>query len=359
MNGPVNRSAGANYPFNSWYVAATSDEVGRRLLGRSLLGQDLVLFRQASGNVVALEDRCAHRSLPLSQGHLDGDVVVCRYHGFAYDGGGACVRVPSQPQVPYGARVRAYLVHERRPFVWIWMGAPTASAPPRLPWLNDSGWATCGGVLHVGANYMLLQDNALDLTHFPFVHPETSPYGYRASPPPELDVEVTETSVSYRREFPPARLAEWQSRSTGLPADENYVERESGTFVSPGVHVDFMDIVPNSPRDPTDTYRKVFVRGFTPETPTSTHVFWQVARNYRVDDNDVTDHLHSIHVQSILDDKPLLESIQAVLDRSPWVEEFRVNADRASLKAHQIVSMMLSEERGRTRVRPGFATAQG
>lgn len=108
-----------NYPLNCWYVAALSDEVGEGLLARRLLDKHVVLYRRASGEVVALEDRCVHRAFPLSEGRLDGDRVVCGYHGFSYEPDGCLADVPSQENVPPGARVPAYPVVETAPFVWI------------------------------------------------------------------------------------------------------------------------------------------------------------------------------------------------------------------------------------------------
>src|SRR5215211_7413492 len=105
MTGPGSAAQSGAYPYDCWYVVDTSDEVGAALLGRRLLGRQVVLYRERSGRVVALEDRCAHRALPLSFGRLVDDRVICRYHGFTYDGTGACVSVPSQEHVPYGTRV--------------------------------------------------------------------------------------------------------------------------------------------------------------------------------------------------------------------------------------------------------------
>ncbi len=346
-----------NYPLNCWYVAATSGEVGRQLLGRRLLDEHVLLYRQESGTVVALEDRCVHRSMPLSLGYLVGDQVVCGYHGFTYDPTGACVRVPSQTHVPYGACVRAFPVREERPFVWIWLGDPsrlTTSSPPTLPWLRDEGWATFGGTLHVDASYLLLHDNALDLTHFPFVHPELSTHGYRQLPPP-LRVEVSETSVTYQRIFPPVRLADWQVRATGLSPDQEYEQRESGTFVSPGLHIDHMDIViPAADGTSGQVYEKVYIRAFTPEGPTSTHVFWQVARNFATDDVAVTEDLRAVHERMQLEDKPVLEAIQAHERDRRHEPGVTVNADIATIKARQIVETMLARERGSGAIRPEF-----
>ena len=72
-----------------------------------------MLYRTQDGQAVALEDRDAHRPYPLSLGRVDGDTIVSGYSGFAYAPDGACVRVPTQHQVPFGARVRAFPVHEQ------------------------------------------------------------------------------------------------------------------------------------------------------------------------------------------------------------------------------------------------------
>ena len=350
-----------NYPLNCWYVAATSNEVGRDLLGRRLLDEDVLLYRQESGAVVALEDRCVHRTMPLSLGYLVGDQVVCRYHGFTYAPTGACVRVPSQTNVPYGAGVRAFPVREEAPFVWVWLGDPAragAAFPPTLPWVRDEGWAIFGGRLHVDASYLLLHDNALDLTHFPFVHGELSTLGYRRLPPP-LEVEVTETSVTYRRIFPPIRLVDWQVRATGLSPDQEYEQRESGTFVSPGLHIDHMDIViPPVNGASGQVYEKVYIRAFTPEGPTSAQVFWQVARNYATEDVAVTEYLRTVHEQMQLEDKPVLEAIQAHGRDHRRAPSVTVNADIATIKARQIVETMLARERGSAAIRPTFRSSR-
>src|SRR5258708_24884636 len=91
----------SNYPVDCWYVAATSDEVGSGLFGRKLLDRPVVLYRLESGEVVALEDRCAHRRYPLSKGRLEGDLLVCGYHGLRYDTAGARVGAAPPPHLPH------------------------------------------------------------------------------------------------------------------------------------------------------------------------------------------------------------------------------------------------------------------
>jgi len=349
-----------NYPLNSWYVAATSDEVGNRLLGRQLLDLPVVLFRRESGEIVAFEDRCAHRSMPLSSGRLDGDRIVCRYHGFAYDRTGACVLAPSQERVPYGARLRKLPVHEDPPFVWIWIGGETRAgrvSPPVVSWLRDPGWATFGGTFHVAANYMLLHENSLDLTHMPFVHGDHALQTYRGIPPP-LVVEVSENSVSYCRVFPPLPLAQWQARAMGLAHDGEYEQRELADFVQPGFHTDSIEVVVPAGDDgnAAKILKKTSVRAYTPEGPTGTHVFWWVGRNFATDQPSVERDLRSVHEQIFSEDKDLVEEIQLHLRRyGPHRRATTVNADIAGVKAYEIVRAMLARERGRADVRSGYS----
>ena len=69
---------------NYWYVAASDTEIGRKPLGRMILGEPIVFFRTEAGKAVAMEDRCAHRHLPLSMGKLIGDELQCHYHGLRF-----------------------------------------------------------------------------------------------------------------------------------------------------------------------------------------------------------------------------------------------------------------------------------
>lgn len=278
-------------------------------------------------------------------GSVVDDTVVCGYHGFAY---GACVRVPSQPQVPYGAKVRSFPVRESASLVWVWVGRPAlvgSSEPPVVRPLREAGWTTQGGSSHMGVNYLLLHNNALDRTHFAFVHPHRIHRGYVEDPPP-LQVQVTETTVSYSRTFAPALLTEWQSRATGLPVDGEYVQRESGTFVSPALHVDEMEIL-----GPDNTvYRAVFIRSYTPVDPATTRMIWRAARNYALDDEAVSERLREVYEGTMTEDQPILEAIQAgVTERGvPIGHTVSATADAPTIRAHRIVDAMLAEERGRS-----------
>jgi phenylpropionate dioxygenase-like ring-hydroxylating dioxygenase large terminal subunit len=336
-----------NYPFNCWYVAATSDEVGPELLGRRLLDKPVLLYRRGSGDIVAMEDRCVHRAYPLSAGRRDGDRVVCGYHGFAYDPDGCLADVPSQENVPPGARVRTYPVHERSPFVWIWLGDPGVAAlrpPPRMPWYADgTGWASTHEVLHLEANYLLLHEHYLDLTDVFVMHPEVVPPDIEALP--QLDeVEVSERSVSYFRELPSSRLAPWEAEITGLPVDTAGGRREEATFVSPALHVQHYVIAPEGGKG----HELLRIQGFTPESPTATHVFLQMARNFATDDARVGEFLRTMFHEWAKRDSVVLETIQRRLgEESVPRRDINVKADRAAVRARRIAMEMVDEESGR------------
>jgi vanillate O-demethylase monooxygenase subunit len=343
-----------NYPRNCWYVAARSDEVGRELLARQLLDRPVVLFREQSGAVIALEDRCAHRAYPLSKGRLDGDRLVCGYHGFEYDTSGACVRVPSQAQVAYGVCVHAFPVREQPPFVWIWMGEPGRSAmasTPHLPWLEE-GWASSGTGVRVAANYMLVHEHYLDLTHIMEMH--------RAQAPPELDalppldrVNVSETSVTYSRGIPPSGLADWEAEATGLPRDRDYARHYQGTFLSPAVTVESWDIDDGNGK----LYSQARIQAVSPESPTSTHLFWEFARNYETERELVGRHLNAEFEPVMRQDVEVLETIQAHAGYEAAARGAHVSADAGVLKVRAIVRAMLAAEASPTTRGTRFPTA--
>jgi phenylpropionate dioxygenase-like ring-hydroxylating dioxygenase large terminal subunit len=165
------------YLRNAWYVAAWSDDLAEgQLLGRTILKEPIVLFRKADGNVAALQDRCPHRFAPLHMGKvIGGDRIQCPYHGLEFDTSGACVLNPHGTRnIPPRARVRSYRATEKHKAIWIWMGAAPADAA-KVP---DFGVLDNVPELHttkrdsivIRANYQLIIDNLLDLSHTSYLH---------------------------------------------------------------------------------------------------------------------------------------------------------------------------------------------
>jgi len=122
-----------SFPLNAWYAAAWSQEIKHELAARAICEKDVVLYRRADGEVAALEDACWHRLLPLSMGRLDGDQVVCGYHGLVFNAAGRCTYMPAQKTINPSACVRAYPVAERHRLVWLWPGDPALADPAKIP----------------------------------------------------------------------------------------------------------------------------------------------------------------------------------------------------------------------------------
>ena len=336
------RRRATTYPVNTWYTIATKDEVSRQPLARRALETPVVLYRTQDGQAVALEDRDAHRPYPLSLGRLDGDTIVSGYSGFAYAPDGACVHVPTQPHVPIGARVRAFPVVEQDGLVWIWLGvAPLASRrnPPRTPWLDEDGWTTFGDEWDTQANVLLLHENFADITHVPVVDPFIAP-PVLVGEPPALEVEVSENSVSFSRDYPPAPLTGWHADALGLSPDTEHAQREEGAFVTPGLWADAWHVYVDggSPH----TFR--FTHAVTPVSARQTRHVWRVSRNF-APAPEVSERLLPIFTAYYRRVQQILETMQQVIDSDGPRDEVSVNSDAAALQVRRIVSRLITEER--------------
>ncbi len=158
-----------------WYVAGLREEFGRDPIGRTLLEKSIVFYRTEAGELVALQNRCLHRSYPLSESKLRGDNIVCGYHGIEYSPQGEINSVPCQTQCPKG-KLRKYPTKESGPFVFIWMGNPDNADErklPEMPYLENPEYFSIHDAKYIEGNYLLMQDNLNDLTHFIFIHANT------------------------------------------------------------------------------------------------------------------------------------------------------------------------------------------
>jgi phenylpropionate dioxygenase-like ring-hydroxylating dioxygenase large terminal subunit len=77
---------------DGWTVVARSEEVAPGPVSRALDGRPIVLFRTTAGRVAALADSCPHQGNALSEGLVDGNTILCRYHGWSVAADGWCER---------------------------------------------------------------------------------------------------------------------------------------------------------------------------------------------------------------------------------------------------------------------------
>lgn len=165
---------------NFWYALARSEELSDAPLGVRALSHDFVLFRDSHGSANCLANICAHRNGSLAAGLVSGDCVQCPYHGWQYDGGGMCKRIPTMPEgqkIPDSARVDAYPVEERYGLIFAFLGdLPEAERPPILtaPEWGADGWTTLTMEYHWAAHYERVMENGIDATHAEFSHEDAS-----------------------------------------------------------------------------------------------------------------------------------------------------------------------------------------
>ena len=163
------RRVGANP--NHWYPMAWSRELkpGKTYATR-FAGDPIVLVRPKEGAPFALEDRCAHRQVPLSKGVVSGCAIRCCYHGWTYDAAGDCIDVPylGKGKLPNG--VRSYPCREQDGLVFIWPGDVAAVTPlPQLGSVADKAFKTRRFGRPVNCHYSFMHENLMDMNH-QFLH---------------------------------------------------------------------------------------------------------------------------------------------------------------------------------------------
>jgi phenylpropionate dioxygenase-like ring-hydroxylating dioxygenase large terminal subunit len=337
----------AAFARNQWYVAAYGSEIGDGLFARTVLGEPIVFYRTESGTVTALADRCVHRRYPLSLGHLDGERLICGYHGFTYDPSGQCVSVPGQHRVPRTARVLAYPVVEQDSFVWVWIGDPTLADPttvPRAPWLADPRYATVAGMEPLAARYELLVDNLLDLSHETYLHGGYIGTPEVASTPIVTEVDAERDVIYVSRHMADAECPAFYAKSTGLTGRITRwqdIEYHPPCLYLLHSRIAPVGVLPNDDGTDPDAFHVEVVYAITPETEHSTHDFWAVARDFALDDTGVSDFLADSNRTVVLQDVAALDVLERyIATEADGYQELSVNIDTGGLAARRILRRM-------------------
>lgn len=163
---------------NQWYVLLESKQVRERPVGVTRMGEKLVFWRDDTGQVSCLRDRCPHRGVALSKGQVHGGHLQCPFHGFEYDASGRCVLIPAygrQAPVPKVFRVHSYPTYEAHGLIWAWWGSdpPDDLEPPQFFDGLDDGFSYATVYDPWDAHYSRVIENQLDVVHVPFVHANT------------------------------------------------------------------------------------------------------------------------------------------------------------------------------------------
>ncbi|AQS51456.1 vanillate O-demethylase oxygenase [Paenalcaligenes hominis] len=335
-----------NYVLNTWYPLTWSRGVNRELTSHRILDQDVVLFRSTEGGVIAMEDACPHRLLPLSKGKLKGDAIECGYHGMTFDCSGACVRIPGQDMIPASAKVRTYPTHENMGMVWIWMGDPSLADPSTvfdLEQYHDPNWSTVeGDALHFRANYLNLADNLCDPAHVSFVHQTT--LGNAASE--DVPVQYTEEEgklVTWRWiiDAPPIPLFQKFGNFKGNVDRWHYYH-----YYAPSIAViDFgsAETGTGAPEGRRDDCIQIFACHFiTPVDKENSIDHWLHIKNFHADDA-TNQGLSDAFREAFNEDKEILEAIEDNERRLVGRKTIKIAIDAAPRRMRRLVEQMSQE----------------
>lgn len=244
-----------------WHAVAMADQVLDKPVPIRLLGERLVLARLGN-RLACFRDLCVHRGTPLSLGFVDGDAMVCGYHGWAYDAEGTCIRIPSLPEgraIPARARAEAYRVEERYGLIWVALDEPARPIPefdefddPRFTgyFIGPFVWK-CSAARAV--------ENFVDQAHFAWVHEGV--LGDRSRPEvPDIQVERQPDSIRFALEDAP---------NPSQPVAHRRVYRVDRPFT-----------VYQQKRRDVDAAREVFFYTVSPTAPKEALNFLWIMRDY-------------------------------------------------------------------------------
>ncbi len=340
------------FPKNTWYVACTPDEIDVKPLGRTICNERIAFYRVATNEVAAVEDFCPHRGAPLSLGYVSEGKLVCGYHGLEMGCNGKTVAMPGQRVGGFPA-IKSYPVQERYGFIWVWPGDAALADPaliPHMAWYDNPEWAYGGGLYHVKADYRLMVDNLMDLTHETYVHSTSIGQKEIDETPCKTVVEGDTVITSrYMENIMAPPFWKMALRANHL-ADDVPVDRWQICRFTPPSHVMIEVGVAhaghggyNAPKE--HKVYSVVVDFITPETDTSMHYFWGMARQFNPQDKALTAQIREGQGKIFAEDLEMLERQQANLLTWPQRGLLKLNIDAGGVQSRRVIDRVIAAER--------------
>jgi len=332
-----------------WYAVCWAREIGKtdtKPFARTICGHDIVFYRKQDGTLVALHDQCPHRLVPLSLGIVENDKLRCGYHGLLFSGDGKCVEMPNQENIPKTVCTKAYPVAEKHRFVWVWIGnseQADVSTIPDVHWMDNAEWAGDGGTLHIKANYQLILDNLMDLSHEAYVH--SSSIGQE---------ELFESPIKTEVEGDVVRVTRWM-RDVGAPpfwrmlsgfGEDQRCDRWQIVEYTPPANI-LIDVgVAKTGTGAPEGDRSQGVTGMvidliTPETEKTSFYHWGFSRNFDVDRQDSSPSIAKAQKGVFLEDVDIFESQQVALDKMDNPRMMNFNIDAGGVRVRQFIDKKL------------------
>jgi phenylpropionate dioxygenase-like ring-hydroxylating dioxygenase large terminal subunit len=303
-----------------WHPIALIEDVADQPLAVTLLGQPLVLWRDASGCVRAWADQCPHRGAKLSLGRVQGGVLECPYHGWQFDPSGQCVRVPALPAFtpPPTHCARTHWACEAYGLIWVKLGVADVNvALPAFAAEHDSQLRKLNcGPYDVATSAPRIVENFLDMAHFGFVHE-----GW-------LGARDTTAMEDYQVQSTPHGLLAthckaWQPQSSASAKGPTLVEY---TYEVNAPYCAVLTKVPDA-QSVQESFRDSIALFVCPLTPESSRVWFRLAVADVVSSDDT---LRAFQDAIFLQDKPILESQSPKRLPLDLRAELHTTADKAS-----------------------------
>lgn len=335
---------------NSWYCAGWSADLQARPVGYKILGDEVVLYRKSDGSAVALSGICPHRFAPLRLGKAVGDVIQCPYHGLQFDAAGECAHNPHGAAKPRAARLKSYPLVEQDGACWIWMGDPSKAEPAAIPRFDFVGdrekWAGVTGYLRVESNYQLVLDNLLDLTHAAYIHVGTVGL--------EADRWIGETKMQYKFRIEDGVVHSDYVflNSPPTPLLKLFADLEVGDIYTPmalyPASTLILDMGMTTPGGSmSDAIRMPSAHFIVPETDTTCHYFYAIARNIKLADEEITRKMGELVRRAFVDeDAPIIREVQNAMGDAEFfsLRPVLLKGDIAAVQARRVLTQLMQEE---------------
>ncbi len=171
---------------NYWYAMEQSKNIKKGQSKEVIFWKSpIALFRGEDGKINAIENRCPHRQLRLTSGIVEGNEIICQYHGWNFDGCGKCTGISHELGKGKGKgslpniKVNSYPVQEKYGLIWVFPGDPALADKvdmPALPQLDqENPWEYVPLEFDLKAHYSMILENVCDFNHA-FLHRKFKPF---------------------------------------------------------------------------------------------------------------------------------------------------------------------------------------
>jgi phenylpropionate dioxygenase-like ring-hydroxylating dioxygenase large terminal subunit len=293
-----------------WYAAGWSEDLDQGLMDLTICEERILVFRREGGELAGLSGICPHRFASLSLGkRLEGDQIRCPYHGLVFDADGQCLGGPFGP-APRSIALKTFKVVERHSLVWVWRGkveAADESLIPDFSVLQDPRYRTLRGAIRTHANFELITDNLMDLTHVGIVHDGgLGSAGILKGRHSVVQEGATVYSDLWCPDGPPAPV--WKALFGDYPDNvDHWLDMRWDAPASMLLDVGVAPVGANRQGGITQWGANIL----TPVSETETLYLWASARDFALQDDNVDGMIRAAIDQAFAgEDKPMIEDVQ-------------------------------------------------